>query len=283
MRRHSGLGVLSDFPSTTWPKVAKQNLDQGSLTQNVFAPTPAPLLTSTASPWGAEAIRVLLWRSVGWALFSPLGSPYVIQGCIGHLLWAGTVLVPGDRVLKVTICTLKKVSVVGETEEWNTAILLQCSKYYDVMSPGGNSTWEGFSLSLSSLGRISEEGIYLESWKMSGTQPFEGEESECHLPQESHAVLSLWTGLLSEGMGTDKFGEKDKRPYPEGHWVMSEKAEIMSCRQWEMSVLKKLGSVGRYACETDHSSFSVDSKLKREPEKKQDDKSWDHFSVWGLN
>lgn len=36
------------------------------------------------------------------------------------------------------------------------------------------------------------------------------------MPQASHAVLSLWTGLSSEGMGTDEAGEKEKSPYPEG-------------------------------------------------------------------
>lgn len=36
---------------------------------------------------------------------------------IGHLLCTGTVLGPGDTVLKMTVCALKKVSVVGETEE----------------------------------------------------------------------------------------------------------------------------------------------------------------------
>lgn len=37
-----------------------------------------------------------------------------------------------------------------------------------------------------------------------------------------------------------------------------------------LSVFKKAGSVGRCACEMEHSSFSVDRKLEKEPEKRQD-------------
>lgn len=102
-----GLGALSDFPSMTQAEVAKQTLDLGGFTQSLCSPT---LLTSTAPPWGAEAVRVLSWGSVGWGHIPPSGRPCVIQSAfIGHLLWAGTVLVPGDTVLKVTVCALKKV------------------------------------------------------------------------------------------------------------------------------------------------------------------------------
>lgn len=60
---------------------------------------------------------------------------------------------------------------------------------------------------------------------------------------------------------------------------MDERAGTMPCGQWEISVLKA-GSIGRCAYEMGHSSFSVESKLKREPKRgKTINQLWDHCSV----
>lgn len=50
-----------------------------------------------------------------------IGRHYVTQlASIGHLVWAVILLVPGDTVLKMTVYTPKKVSVV---EKWKSETL----------------------------------------------------------------------------------------------------------------------------------------------------------------
>lgn len=50
-----------------------------------------------------------------------IGRHYVTQlASIRHMVWAVTVLVPGDTVLKMIVCAPKKVNVV---EKWKSETL----------------------------------------------------------------------------------------------------------------------------------------------------------------